>query len=291
MSGFSIVLMKALSYNDEQQAGYKMIDIQNQIDTRQIPLNMVGIKNIVLPLLVPTKSGKPQSTTGIVSFFTDLSPNNRGSHMSRFVEILYKNHHSHLTFQQIKQIAHQAKKELKAENAYLEIVFTYLMKKRSPVSKKYSFIDYQCSVLSKVNSIDHEQRLLVKIPVLLLCPCSKAISKYGAHNQRSIVTVDVDFIEEFWIEDLIKMVEKEGSSEIYPLLKRADEKYVTERSYENPKFVEDIVRDITLRLKKIEGVRSFIVECESYESIHNHNAYAKFTSEVSSTKGLNNANS
>ena len=268
-----------------------MIDIQNQNDTRQIPLNMVGIKNIVLPILVPTKSGKPQSTTGIVSFFTDLSPNNRGSHMSRFVEVLYKNRHNYLTFQQLKQITRQAKKELKAENAYLKIAFTYLIKKRSPVSKKYSFVNYQCSVVSKVNSVDWEQRLLAEIPVLLVCPCSKAISKYGAHNQRSIVTVDVDFTKEFWIEDLIKIVEKEGSSEIYPLLKRADEKYVTEKSYENPKFVEDIVRDVTLRLKKISGVRSFVVECESFESIHNHNAYAKCTSEVNNRKGSDNANS
>lgn len=266
-----------------------MIDIQNQNDIRQIPLEMVGIKNIALPLLVPTKFGKPQSTIGFVSFFTDLSHNNRGIHMSRFVEILYKNRHSHLTFQQLELIASGAKKALKAENAYLEVSFTYLMKKRSPVSKKYSFMDYQCSILSKINSVDHEQRLLVKIPVLLLCPCSKAISKYGAHNQRSIVTINADFVREFWIEDLIKLAEKEGSAEIYPLLKRIDEKFVTEKSYENPKFVEDIVRDVVLKLKKITGIKSFTVECESQESIHNHNAYARFVSD-NATEGSDNAN-
>lgn len=266
-----------------------MIDIQNQDDTRHVQLEMVGIKNIALPLLIPTKSGKPQSTIGFVSFFTDLSHRSRGTHMSRFVEILYRNCHKHLTFQQLKHIASEAKKALKTENAYLEISFTYLMKKRSPVSRKYSFVDYQCSILSKVNSVDHEQILLVKIPVLLVCPCSKAISKYGAHNQRAIVTINANFMYEFWIEDLIKMVEKEGSAEIYPLLKRTDEKFVTERSYENPKFVEDIVRDVALKLRKISGIKSFTVECESHESVHNHNAYAKFVSD-NLTKGSNNVN-
>lgn len=267
-----------------------MIDIQNQNDIRQIPLEMVGIKNIVLPLLIPTKSGKPQNTRGFVSFFTNLPHNNRGIHMSRFVEILYRNYHKHLTFQQLKHIASEAKKELKAENAYLEMSFTYLIEKKSPVSKKYSFLNYECKVASRVNSDDCEQRLTVKVPVLLLCPCSKAISKYNAHNQRATVTVDIDFVGEFWIEDLIRLAEKEGSSEIYPLLKRTDEKYVTERSYDNPKLVEDIVRDIALKLKKTAGTQSFIVECESYESIHNHNAYAKFASD-NVTKGVKNGNS
>ncbi|MBU0999984.1 GTP cyclohydrolase I FolE2 [Patescibacteria group bacterium] len=267
-----------------------MIDIQNQKDTRRVSLKMVGIKNIALPLLIPTKSGKSQNTTGFISFFTDLSHHSRGTHMSRFVEILYRNCHNYLTFQQLKHIASEAKKELKAENVYLEISFIYLLKKRSPVSKKYSFVDYQCNLLSKVNSLDYEQRLMIKIPVSLLCPCSKAISKFNAHNQRAIVTVNVDFLREFWIEDLIKLVEKEGSCEIYSLLKRADEKYVTEKLYENPKFVEDIVRDVALKLKKIDGIKSFTVECESYESIHNHNAYAKLISN-STTKESENVDS
>lgn len=255
-----------------------MIDLQNQNDTRQIPLEMVGIKDIALPLLMPTKSGKPQNVTGLVSFFTDLPHNSRGTHMSRFVEILYRNSRNHLTFQQLKHIASEAKKELKAENAYLEVSFTYLIKKRSPISKKYSFLDYECKVASNINSSNYEQRLTVKVPLILLCPCSKAISKFNAHNQRAIVTVKADFIGEFWIEDLIRLIEKEGSCEIYPLLKRADEKYVTERSYNNPKFVEDIVRDIALKLNKTVSIPSFVIECESYESIHNHNAYAKFIS-------------
>ncbi|MBI2018769.1 GTP cyclohydrolase I FolE2 [Candidatus Daviesbacteria bacterium] len=267
-----------------------MVDIQNQNDTRQIPLEMVGIKNIALPLLVPTKSGKPQNVTGLVSFYTNLPHNSRGTHMSRFVEVLYRNRRNHLTFQQLKHIAGEAKKKLKAEKAYLEVSFTYLIEKKSPVSKKYSFLDYECKVASKVNSGDYEQRLTVNVPVLLLCPCSKAISKFNAHSQRATVTIEADFIGEFWIEDLIRLIEKEGSCEIYPLLKRADEKYVTERSYDNPKFVEDIVRDIALKLKKTASIQSFVVECESYESIHNHNAYAKFVSD-SVKKGARNVNS
>lgn len=253
-------------------------DLQSQNDNRGLPLELVGITKLALPLLIPSKNGESKQVNALVSFFTDLPHHNRGTHMSRFVEILYRNHLNHLTLQSLKKIASEAKKKLKAENAYLEVTFTYLVEKQSPVSKKYSFVDYECKVISRVNCGDYEQRLIVRVPVLLLCPCSKAISRYNAHNQRAIVTVDADLVDKFWIEDLIKLIEKEGSSEVYPLLKRPDEKYVTEKSYENPKFVEDVVRDIALRLKNLASIRSFIVECESFESIHNHNAYARFTS-------------
>jgi GTP cyclohydrolase I len=265
-------------------------DLQSQSDNRGLPLELVGITKLALPLLVPSKNGESKHVNALVSFFTDLPHDNRGTHMSRFVEILYKNRLNHLTLQTLKKIASEAKKKLKAENAYLEVAFTYLIEKQSPISKKYSFVDYECKVISKVNCGDYEQRLIVRVPVLLLCPCSKAISKYNAHNQRAIVTVDADLIDKFWIEDLIKLIEKEGSSEVYPLLKRPDEKYVTEKSYENPKFVEDVVRDIASKLKNIASIRSFNVECESYESIHNHNAYARFTSN-GVLNGDKNANS
>lgn len=207
--------------------------------------------------------------------------------MSRFVEILYRNRLNHLTLKTLKKITNEAKKKLKAKNVHIEIAFTYIVEKQSPVSKKYSFIDYECKIISKVNCGDYEQRLIVKVPVLLLCPCSKAISMFNAHNQRAIVKVDVDLIDKFLIEDLIKLIEKEGSCELYSILKRTDEKYVTEKSYENPKFVEDIVRDIALKLKAIDSIRSFTVECESYESIHNHNTYVKFTSNTGLTGGRN----
>lgn len=255
-----------------------MKDIQSKKDNRGLPLELVGITKLALPLSILNKYGKFQHVIASVSFFADLSHHLKGAHMSRFVEILYRNHRNQLTLQVLKLIAVEAKKKLKAKNAYIEVCFPYLIKKQSPISKKYSFMDFECKIISKANPGDYIQRLIVKVPVLLLCPCSKAISKYNAHNQRAIVTVDVDLIGELWIEDLIKLIEKEGSSEIYSLLKRPDEKYVTEKSYENPKFVEDIVRDIALKLEKIVSIRSFVIECESYESIHNHNAYARFAS-------------
>jgi len=268
----------------------RLQDLQSQTDNRGLSLELVGITRLALPLLIPSKNGEPKQVNASISFFTDLSQYSRGTHMSRFVEVLYRNRLNHLTLKALKKIASEAKKKLKAENAYLEVAFTYLVEKQSPISKKYSFVDYECKIISKVNCGDYKQRLIVKIPVLLLCPCSKAISKYNAHNQRAIVTVDADLIDKFWIEDLIKLVEKEGSCEVYPLLKRPDEKYVTEKSYENPKFVEDVVRDIASKLKNIVSIRSFKVECESYESIHNHNAYARFTSN-GVLKGDKNANS
>jgi len=270
--------------------GAHLKDLQSQNDNRGISLELVGITKLALPLLIPSKNGDPKQVNALVSFFTDLPHHSRGTHMSRFVEILYRNRLNHLTFKALKKIASEAKKKLKAENAYLEVSFTYLIEKQSLVSKKYSFVDYECKTIFKVNCGDYEQRLIVKVPVLLLCPCSKAISKCNAHNQRAMVTVDADLIDKFWIEDLIKLVEKEGSCEVYPLLKRPDEKYVTEKSYENPKFVEDVVRDIALKLKNLASIRSFIVECESYESIHNHNAYARFTSN-GVLRGGENANS
>lgn len=253
-------------------------DIQNQKDTRGLAIEQVGITKLALPVLIPSKDGNAKQVNAFISFFTDLPHDSKGTHMSRFLEILYKNHKNHFTLQLLKLIASEAKKKLKTQNAYLEVYFTYFIKKQSPVSKKYSFMDYECKVMTKVNCKDREQRLIVKVPVLLLCPCSKAISKYNAHNQRAIVTVDINLIGKVWMEDLISLIEKEGSCEIYPLLKRPDEKYVTEKSYDNPKFVEDIVRDIALDLKKISKVHSFIIECESFESIHNHNAYAKYVS-------------
>lgn len=254
-----------------------MKDIQKLKDKRGLRLDRVGITKIALPLLIPHEK-KTQQVTASVNFFADLHPSLKGHHMSRFVEILFRNRENHLTFENLQSIASEAKKELQADNAYLEISFTYFMQKEAPVSKKSSFVDYECKIYSRVNSGDSEQRMIVKVPVMLLCPCSKAISKYNAHNQRSIITVDAVVGGDVWIDDLIKLIEKNGSCEIYPVLKRPDEKYVTEKSYENPKFVEDAVRDTALSIKKHKNIHSFTVECESFESIHNHNAYARYTS-------------
>lgn len=254
-----------------------MQDIQSQRDRRGLYLDRVGITKVHLPLLVAYKK-QTQQVTATVNFFVDLSHLIKGHHLSRFVEILFKNKENHLTFENLKSIAGEAKKKLRAENASLEISFMYFIKKKAPVTKKISFIGYKSKIYLRVNSTDSEQRMIVKVPVILLCPCSKAISKYGAHNQRSIITVDALVKGDIWIDDLIKLIEKNGSCEVYPVLKRPDEKFVTEKSYENPKFVEDAVRDTVLAIKKNKNIHSFVVECESYESIHNHNAYARYTS-------------
>ncbi len=254
-----------------------MKDIQNLKDKRGLRLDRVGITKISLPLLIPFKK-TTQQVTATVNFFADLEHSLKGHHMSRFVEILYKNHKTPISLGGLQTIASQAKKELEAKNAYIEVSFVYFMKKLAPVSKKTSFVDYNCNIFSRVNSKDSLHRIIVSVPVMLLCPCSKAISKYNAHNQRSIITVNAVVEDDVWIDDLIKIVEKNGSCEIYPVLKRPDEKYVTEMSYENPKFVEDAVRDTALAIQKVKKIREFIVECESFESIHNHNAYARYSS-------------
>lgn len=255
-----------------------MQDIQSLNDNRDLPLEFVGIKKLALPLYIAGKNGKHQQVNSLINFYTGLSSKSRGTHMSRFVEALYENRDNHLTFERLSGIAHEIKKKLKAKNAYLEISFTYFIKKMSPISKKHSLANYECTMMSEVNCENHVRKLIVRVPVMLLCPCSKAISKFNAHNQRALVTLEADLVGNLWIEDLVTLVEKEGSSEIYPLLKRPDEKFVTEESYNNPKFVEDIVRDIALKLKGNSKIQSFSVECESYESVHNHNAYAKISS-------------
>lgn len=254
-----------------------MKDIQKLKDKRGLRLDRVGITKLSLSLLIPCKKNT-QQVTATVNFFADLHHASKGHHMSRFVEILFRNRGKHLTFENLKAIASEAKKELQAEDAYLEISFIYFMQKESPVSKKMSFADYECKIYSRVNSGDSEQRIVVKVPVMLLCPCSKAISKYNAHSQRAFITVDALVEGNVLIDELIKLIEKNGSCEIYSVLKRPDEKYVTEKSYENPKFVEDVVRDTVLAIRKNKKIHLFIVECESYESIHNHNAYARYSS-------------
>lgn len=255
-----------------------MKDLQNSKDKRKLPIERVGIKGLVVPLLIRTRDGGAQKVTASVNFFTNLSHNFRGTHMSRFVDLLYSKKDDGFDLDSLKKVAREAKRKLKAKNAYLEVSFTYFIEKQSPISKKKSLMDYQCKIVTQIDSSESEQELTVKAPILLLCPCSKAISRFGAHNQRGEVTVRVITEKPLWIEDLIELIEGQGSSGVYALLKRSDEKYVTEKAYQNPKFVEDMVRDVALKLKILGKTKSFSVACESFESIHNHSAYARFTS-------------
>jgi len=248
-------------------------DVQNSADTRRIPINKVGIKDIRHPVRVKDRSGGEQNTIAHFNMYVNLPHNFKGTHMSRFVEIL--NHHEReISVESFKDMLEEMTKLLEAESGHIEMSFPYFVNKVAPVSKVESLMDYNVTLIGERNSTDTFTNIKVVVPVTSLCPCSKKISEYGAHNQRSHVTISARTRGFVWIEELIEIVEQEASCELYGLLKRPDEKYVTERAYDNPKFVEDMVRDIAVRLNKDERILAYVVESENFESIHNHSAYA-----------------
>ena len=248
-------------------------DIQSSPDTRQIPIDKVGIKNIRYPVVVRDRSGREQHTVATFNMYVGLPHNFKGTHMSRFVEILNQNEHE-ITVESFKHMIVEMTDTLSAEAGHIEMMFPYFVTKSAPVSGVKSLMDYEVSFIGEIR--DGQPMVLVKIvvPVTSLCPCSKNISDYGAHNQRSHVTVLVRTRDFIWIEELIDVVEKVASCELYGLLKRPDEKYVTERAYDNPKFVEDMVRDVALRFNEDDRISAYTIESENFESIHNHSAYA-----------------
>ncbi len=248
-------------------------DVQNSADTRRIPINKVGIKDIRHPVRVKDRSGGEQHTIAHFNMYVNLPHNFKGTHMSRFVEIL--NHHEReISVESFKDMLAEMTDLLEAESGHIEMSFPYFVNKAAPVSKVESLLDYNVTLIGERNSQDTFTNIKVVVPVTSLCPCSKKISEYGAHNQRSHVTISARVSGFVWIEELIDIVEQEASCELYGLLKRPDEKYVTERAYDNPKFVEDMVRDIAVRLNKDERILGYVVESENFESIHNHSAYA-----------------
>ncbi len=252
-----------------------MKDVQSQRDERNISIDRVGIKNIKYPIALRDKTKQLQHTTASINLYVDLPRQFKGTHMSRFVEVLTR-HHGEIDIRNINEILEEMKLKLKAKTAHLELTFPYFINKEAPVSRQSALLDYECSIEAVSNGDEHSNATVtVRVPVTTLCPCSKEISERGAHNQRSIVTLRVQVNEFTWLEDLIEVVEKSASCELYPLLKREDEKYVTERAYDNPAFVEDVVREITGRLQDDERIDWFSVESENQESIHNHNAYAQ----------------
>ena len=252
-------------------------DIQSEPDYRNLPVDRVGIKDISYPVVVLEKSEGEQHTVAKINMYVNLPHNFRGTHMSRFIEILNK-HRNGISTKKIRQILDDMKSELNAETAHFEIEFPFFLTKEAPISKEPAKMEYQCRLTA--NSNDDYYSLTVTVPVLSVCPCSKEISKYGAHNQRSMLSATIRAKDKVWIEDIIAVAEKSGSSDIYSILKREDEKYITEKSYENPVFVEDIVRNAILELKKIKGVIYVSVESENMESIHNHSAYAFIEADV-----------
>ncbi|MFV1984234.1 MAG: GTP cyclohydrolase FolE2 [Thiohalomonadales bacterium] len=248
-------------------------DVQNSADTRRIPINKVGIKDIRHPVRIRERNGADQHVVANFNMYVDLPHNFKGTHMSRFVEIL-NNHEREISIESFKVMLKEMAKRLEANAGHIEMKFPYFINKAAPITGVKSLLDYDVLFLGDIVKGEHKMKMKVVVPVTSLCPCSKKISDYGAHNQRSHVTVTVEIKDFMWIEELIEIVEKEASCELYGLLKRPDEKYVTERAYDNPKFVEDMVRDVATKLNEEKRILSYIVESENFESIHNHSAYA-----------------
>jgi len=260
-----------------------MEDIQSQIDHRNIDIDKVGVKGIYYPITVLDKNMGEQHTVAEISMYVSLPRYYKGTHMSRFVEILNR-HSKRISLQNLSEILEEVKQRLDAESAHMEVRFPYFIKKMAPVSGAPAFMEYRCAF---IGTLAKRMDLIVQIdvPIMTLCPCSKEISEYGAHNQRARVRLNVRFKKFVWIEDLITLVETNASSELYSVLKRQDEKYVTEYAYNKPMFVEDVVRDIALKLNNDPNIIWFSVECESFESIHNHNAYAYIERDKGTQKG------
>lgn len=249
-----------------------MPDMQKRPDTRRIPIAKVGVKDITYPVVVMDKNRTLQHTVARINMYVDLPHHFKGTHMSRFVEILNK-YREQIALDKLETILEEMKTKLGSASAHLEIQFPYFIDKKAPVSGAMSLMEYTCEFsASMTDRLDFV--LSVKVPLTSLCPCSKELSRFGAHNQRSVMTVRVRYRDFIWIEDLVELIERCGSSPLYSLLKREDEKYVTEQAYENPRFVEDMVREAHSRLAVVDNITWFTVEAENFESIHNHSAYA-----------------
>ena len=248
-------------------------DVQSRADTRQIAIDRVGIKDIYHPVRVRDRSGGDQNTIANFNMYVYLPHNFKGTHMSRFVEILHR-HERELSVDSFRAMLREMVTRLDAEKGHIEMAFPYFIMKKAPVSGVQSLLDYRATLIGEVSGERIDTWIKVVVPVTSLCPCSKKISDYGAHNQRSHVTITARIKGHVWIEELIDIAESEASCEVYGILKRPDEKYVTERAYDNPKFVEDMVRDVAVRMNADDRIRQYVVESENFESIHNHSAYA-----------------
>ncbi len=254
----------------------EIADVQKTSDTRCIPIDKVGIKDIRHPVRVRERGGGEQHTVANFNMYVYLPHNFKGTHMSRFVEIL-NNHEREISVSSFKEMLVEMSKRLESEAGHIEMRFPFFINKKAPVSGVESLLDYEVTFIGEIRHGKPSLELKVTVPVTSLCPCSKEISDFGAHNQRSHVTVQVRMERFMWLEELIELIEQEASCELYGLLKRPDEKYVTERAYSNPKFVEDIVRDVAQRLNEDSRILAYTVEAENFESIHNHSAYALVT--------------
>ena len=255
-----------------------MKDTQNQRDYRNLPIDQVGIKNLRYPITVRDRRDGSQHTVATINMYVDLPHKYKGTHMSRFVELLHLLQ-PEISLQKFSEILKNMKKHLNAASAHIEITFPYFIEKKAPISAAPGLMDYTCRIIG--TSDCHNQIDLVSevnVPISSVCPCSKEISDHGAHNQRGEVKLQTRFNRFIWLEDMIELVESCASCDVYSVLKRVDEKQVTEQSYENPKFVEDIVRDVAALLMRDDNITWFSVSAENFESIHNHSAYAHIVS-------------
>ena len=251
-------------------------DIQAKPDLRQLDIEQVGIRAIRHPVKVRDRSRGEQYTIATFNMYVNLPHNFKGTHMSRFVEVL-NDHNSVISVHSFKDIVVEVAQKLGSKNSRIEMTFPYFLQKSAPVTGVKSAIDYEATLFGELVDSKFQITTRIVVPVTSLCPCSKEISNYGAHNQRSHITLTVLAEAFVWLEELIELAESKASSQLYGLLKRPDEKYVTEHAYDNPKFVEDMVRDVAAELNNDERVLAYMVESENFESIHNHSAYARIS--------------
>ena len=258
---------------NQRDAKLPIPDVQASPDTRHLAIDRVGVKSIRHPARIRERSGGTQNTVAMFNMYVGLPHHFKGTHMSRFVEILSA-HEREISPDTFRSMVREMVTKLEAESGHIEMSFPYFVSKRAPVSGVASLMDYEVTFVGEIRDGKEVFTLKVLVPVTSLCPCSKKISERGAHNQRSHVTVSANINTFVWIEDIIDRVEGQASSELWGLLKRPDEKYVTEHAYDNPKFVEDMVRDIAAELNADPRIDAYVVESENFESIHNHSAYA-----------------
>ena len=257
-----------------------MADVHNQSDSRRVPIDRVGVRDVCLPVEVLDPNRGKQYTVAKISMAVNLPHDVKGTHMSRFIETINA-YDGQISMHTLPVILSELKERLQADNAHIEVKFPYFMEKAAPETGAEALMDYECTLIGQLNGEEEDFVLRVRVPVASLCPCSKEISDYGAHNQRGYVTIDVRGTRSdegipsmIWVEDLVDIAESSGSAPVYPLLKRPDERYVTMQAYDNPVFVEDIVRGVAKRLEKDKRVAWFRVQVINHESIHTHNVFA-----------------
>lgn len=257
----------------------ELVDIQKTVDERKVGLERVGVCDLKYPITVLDRSQGEQKTVANVALSVSLPAEIKGTHMSRFISVM-NDYRGEITMTAIPNILRDLKEKLEAPSAQVSMAFPYFMEKTAPVSGHKGFLDCECVFLGESGPKGEEFQLVVKVPVASLCPCSKAISDYGAHNQRGVVEMSVELaspegrLAKVWIEELFEIAENSASAPLYPLLKRTDERHVTMQAYDNPRFVEDIARNVAVSLRDDERIASFEVKVINFESIHAHNAFA-----------------